>query len=85
MSDPHPKQEKAEPQAANADANTNADANEGEGSRTAARRYNEGVARTMKEGHVEELAKKAKDALDGPEGDELRRAEEEGKSRASNR
>jgi hypothetical protein len=62
---------------------TNASANEGEGSRTAARRYNEGVARTMKEGHVDELAKKAKDALEGPEGDELRRAEEEGKGHAA--
>lgn len=77
MSDP---QKKAEPQGTNANTNVN----EGEGSRSAARRYNEGVTRTVKEGHVEELAKKAEDALEGPEGDALRRAEEEGKSHAAN-
>ena len=57
--------------------------NEGEGSRTAARHYNDGVAKTVKEGHVDELAKKAKAALEGPEGDELRRAEKAGKSHAA--
>ena len=67
-----------------ASANT-ATTNEGEGSRSAARHYNEGVAKTVKEGHVDELAEKAKAALEGPEGDDLRRAEEEGKSHAANR
>lgn len=57
--------------------------NEGEGNRTAARRYNEGVARTLRTGQVAEKAKEAAAALDGPEGEELRRAEEEGKSRAA--
>ena len=54
--------------------------NEGEGSRSAARRYNEGVERTVRSGKVEEAAETAKDALDGPEADELRRAEEEARA-----
>ena len=33
----------------------------------------------MKEGHVDELAEKAKKALEGSEGGSLRRAEEQGK------
>ena len=57
--------------------------NEGEGNKTAARRYNEGVAKTVQSGHVEEKAREAKAALEGPEGDELRRAEKEAKARAS--
>lgn len=48
---------------------------EGEGSYIATRRYDEGVARTVAAGKTEELGKKAAAALDGPEGDELRRAE----------
>jgi hypothetical protein len=51
----------------------------GEGNRDAARRYNKGLEKTLKEGHVEELAEKAKKALEGKEGDDLRRAEEQGK------
>lgn len=54
--------------------------NEGEGSRTATRRYDEGVEREGKdEKRVEQLAKEAEEALDGPEGEELRKAEERGK------
>jgi hypothetical protein len=54
--------------------------NEGEGSRTAARRYDEAATRTAADPkHVKEAADKAKKALDGPEGDELRAAEERGK------
>jgi len=49
--------------------------NEGEGSRTAARRYDAGAEKMAKSGKVDELAKKAREALDGKEGDELRRAE----------
>ena len=55
------------------------DQNEGEGSRTAARHYSEGVARTVASGKVEELANKAEEALEGAEGSELQRAEDEGK------
>lgn len=51
----------------------------GEGNPDAARRYDQGVEKTVREGHVKELADKAKKALEGPEGDELRRAEERGK------
>jgi hypothetical protein len=51
----------------------------GEGDPDAARRYNEGVEKTVKEGHVDELAEKAKKALEGSEGGDLRRAEEQGK------
>ncbi len=54
--------------------------NEGEGSRTAARRYDEGVERAGKDKkRVEQLAKEAQEALDGAEGEALRKAEEQGK------
>lgn len=52
---------------------------EGEGSYTAARRYNEGLLRTVRSGKVEELGQQAADALDGPEGPSLRQAEREAK------
>jgi len=54
--------------------------NEGEGNRTAARRYNEGVERTVRSGKLEQAANEAADALDGPEAADLRRAEEEAKA-----
>ena len=54
-------------------------ANEGEGNRTAARAYNKGVRDFEKTGQVEKKAREAADALDGPEGAELRKAEEAGK------
>ena len=47
---------------------------EGEGSYSAARRYDEGVQRSVAEGDTEKLAKEAARALDGPEGAELRKA-----------
>lgn len=53
--------------------------NEGEGSRSAARRYNEGVDRSTRSGQVEEKAREAEKALDGAEGKGLERAEAEGK------
>ena len=54
--------------------------NEGEGSRSGARRYDAEAERAAANPeHVKELAKKAKDALDGKDGDELRAAEERGK------
>ncbi len=53
--------------------------NEGEGSRTAARAYNEGVEKFEKTGQVEQKAREAADALDGPEAESLRKAEEEGR------
>ena len=54
-------------------------ANEGEGNRTAARAYNKGVRDFEKTGQVEKKAREAADALDGPEADELRQAEQAGK------
>jgi hypothetical protein len=54
--------------------------NEGEGSRTGARRYDEAAERAAKDkAGVEKLARDAKAALDGKEGDELRKADERGK------
>jgi hypothetical protein len=53
--------------------------NEGEGSRTAAKAYNEGVAKTIQSGKVDQKAHEAEAAIEGPEGEELRRAEAEGK------
>lgn len=54
--------------------------NEGEGSRTAARRYDEEVTRAAKdEAHVRKAAEDAEKALEGPEGKALREAEEKGK------
>jgi hypothetical protein len=57
--------------------------NEGEGNRTAARRYDEAATRHARSGKAGRQAREAKEALDGPEGEELRRAEEEGRSRAA--
>jgi hypothetical protein len=49
--------------------------NEGEGSRTAARRYDRAVEKTVRSGKVTEKARQAARALEGPEGSELFRAE----------
>ena len=52
---------------------------EGEGSYSGAREYDRQVEKTVKSGKVEKKARAAKRALEGAEGAELRRAEEEGK------
>jgi hypothetical protein len=57
----------------------NDDANEGEGNKSADRRYREGVAKTIKSGQVEKKARDAERSFDSFEGDDLRRAEAEGK------
>jgi hypothetical protein len=49
--------------------------NEGEGNRTADRQYREGVRRHVESGASEPAAEEAQRALEGAEGDELRRAE----------
>jgi len=59
-------------------ATTNA--TEGEGSRTATRAYDEGLAKSVNAGKSTELGEKASKALDGPEGDALREAERIGKT-----
>lgn len=68
-----------EQQAAEGEAEESRDPNEGEGNRTAARRYAAGVQRTIQQGDVEEHAEEAAKALDGPEAEELKRAEQQGK------
>lgn len=60
---------------------SNQNENEGEGSRTAAHHYNDGVKATVESGTVPEKADEARKALEGPEGEELRRAEKEAKER----
>ena len=57
--------------------------NEGEGSRSAARRYDASVREFVESGKVDEAAKKAEEALEGPEAEELKKAEEEGKKHAA--
>ncbi len=54
--------------------------NEGEGNKTAARHYNEATQKYVESGRVEQAAEQAAEALDGPEGEELRLAEEESKN-----
>ena len=54
--------------------------NEGEGNKTAAREYNKGTTEFAKSGQVEGKAREAKQAMQGREADEMRKAEREGKS-----
>ncbi len=54
--------------------------NEGEGSKTAARHYNDAAEKFARSGKVEPAANAAKKALEGPEGDELREAEEDARA-----
>jgi hypothetical protein len=54
-------------------------ANQGEGDYRSARSYDEHVRRTVEGGQVEKKAHEAEKALEGKEGDALRRAEEAGK------
>jgi hypothetical protein len=58
-----------------------AQANEGEGNRTAAHRYNQGTKDFIESGQVDEKAREAAKAVSGPEGEELRQAEETAKRR----
>jgi hypothetical protein len=58
---------------------TGATRNEGEGNRTAARRYNREQEQFVKSGRVEERARDAAEAIEGPERDELEAAEAIGK------
>src|SRR4029077_7753555 len=57
--------------------------NEGEGNRTAAREYNRRTERFARSGQVEKKAREAQEAVDGEEGEELARAEAEGKSHSA--
>lgn len=53
---------------------------EGEGSYSATRRYNQHLGDAIDSGDVEALADAARRALEGPEREELERAEAEGKA-----
>jgi len=57
---------------------------QGEGDYDAARRYDKGAEKFVadRKGQIEKLAEDAEQALEGPEGDELRKSEEIGKSKA---
>ncbi|MFT3916585.1 MAG: hypothetical protein QM704_21660 [Anaeromyxobacteraceae bacterium] len=56
--------------------------NEGEGSRTAARRYGEGVRRHIEQGRTEAEAESAERALEA-DPEDLERAEREGKAKSA--
>jgi hypothetical protein len=62
---------------------TESSGNEGEGSRSADKEYRDRTRAFIETGRVEEAAEQAAKAVDGPEAEELRRAEEEGRSHAS--
>ena len=49
--------------------------NEGEGNKTAARQYNEAQKRFAQSGKVQDKAREAEQALDGPEKEALQHAE----------
>jgi hypothetical protein len=55
--------------------------NEGEGNRSADRRYREGVRQHVESGAPEAAGEEAERALEGAEGDDLRKAEAEGKAK----
>lgn len=57
-------------------------ANQGEGDYRSARNYDEHVRRTAESGQVDKKAREAEKAVEGKEGEELRRAEEIGKRRS---
>ena len=56
--------------------------NEGEGNRTAARQYDREQQQFAQSGKVDEAARDAARAVQGPEGEKLREAERIGKSHA---
>lgn len=56
--------------------------NEGEGNKTAAKHYNDAQKKFAESGKVGPAAEDAAQAVDGPEGDALRKAEDVGKQHA---
>ncbi|MEZ4371064.1 MAG: hypothetical protein R3B07_09565 [Polyangiaceae bacterium] len=54
---------------------------EGEGSYSATHRYQRDVKRYQEQGNPERAAQRAKEAVEGSEGEELQKAEEEAKQR----
>lgn len=57
--------------------------NEGEGSRTAAKQYNEATRKFVESGKVDKAAKDAERAIEGDEAEELKRSEDEGRAHAA--
>ncbi|MBI1980541.1 MAG: hypothetical protein HYS63_03075 [Methylocystis sp.] len=57
--------------------------NEGEGSRTAAKQYNEATRKFVESGKVDKAAKDAERAIEGDEAEELKRAEDKGRAHAA--
>ncbi|HEY8126268.1 MAG TPA: hypothetical protein VIF88_12730 [Methylocystis sp.] len=57
--------------------------NEGEGSRTAAKQYNEATRKFVESGKVDKAAKDAEEAIEGEEAEDLKRAEDEGRAHAA--
>jgi hypothetical protein len=53
--------------------------NEGEGNKSADRAYRKATERFVRSGRVPGEARKAADALEGPEGEDLREAERKGR------
>jgi hypothetical protein len=68
--------------ASSADESANSSANEGEGSRTAARDYNQRTEKFIQSGKVDESAKKAEKAIEGDEAKDMAEAEKIGRSHA---
>ena len=64
------------------DAPRNTQRNEGEGNHTAAREFNKAQSSFAKSGKVKPAAEDAAAAVDGPEGEELRQAEQLGRRHA---
>jgi hypothetical protein len=62
---------------------SNTSRNEGEGNKTAGRQYNEAQRRFVQSGQVEDKARKAEKALDGPDKTELQKAEAIGKGHSA--
>jgi hypothetical protein len=60
-------------------AKTPSNAVEGEGSYTGTRRYNEHLAEHQREADIDKLAEQAREAVEGDEAEELKRAEEAGR------
>ena len=52
--------------------------NEGEGNKTAAREYNKAQQEFVQSGKVDKAAEEARKAVDGPQRDELKKAEDKG-------
>jgi hypothetical protein len=76
------KQPKPSPEQAGSQVGAGTQKNEGEGNKTAARQYNKEQREFVKSGRVDQAASEAAEAVSGSEKDDLKRAEETGRSKA---